>query len=191
MGPELTIGLIRAAGYSAYAAIATLIVAAVTIVLFFGGAGQFWGPVNDVFVSLTTLLLILPVLAILLLAGDHAGWWFSALSWLAIAGLLLVAVGQLLLVVGVISLNASFLTGGIGITPFLVWALATVWTAWTFGVPSVMVGFLLAGVLVMSALTTAVSLALPGVATGIVSAVLTLAVCAWMAALGSDLLGRA
>ncbi|MEX1156804.1 MAG: hypothetical protein WED12_06505 [Chloroflexota bacterium] len=191
MGPELTIGLIRAAGYSAYAAIATLVVAAVTIGLFFGGAGQFWGPVNDVFVSLTTLLLILPVLAILLLAGDHAGWWFSALSWLAIAGLLLVAVGQLLLVVGVISLNASFLTGGIGISPFLLWALATIWTAWTFGVPSMMVGFLLAGVLVVSALTTAVSLALPGVATGIVSAVLTLAVCAWMAALGSDLLGRA
>src|SRR3990170_8912258 len=136
MGPELTIGLIRAAGYSAYAAIATLVVAAVTIGLFFGGAGQLWGPVNDVFVSLTTLLLILPVLAILLLAGDQAGWWFSLLSWLAIAGLLLVAVGQLLLVVGVISLNASFLTGGIGITPFLLWALATIWTAWTFGVPS-------------------------------------------------------
>src|SRR3990172_3837418 len=168
MDPELSIALVRAAGYSTYAAIATLIVAAITIVLFFGGAGQFWGPVNDVFVSLPTLLLILPVLAILLLAGDHAGWWFSALSWLAIAGLLLVAVGQLLLVVGVISLNASFLTGGIGLTPFLVWALATIWTAWTFGVPSMMVGFLLAAVLVMSALTTAVSLALPGVATGIV-----------------------
>ncbi len=191
MDPELTIGMVRAAGYSAYAAIATLIVAAVTIALFFGGAGQFWGPVNDVFVSLTTLLLILPVLGILLLAGDQAGWWFSILSWLAIAGLLLVAVGQLLLVVGAISLNTSFLTGGIGITPFLLWALATVWTAWTFGVPSMMVGFLLAGVLVMSALTTAVSLALPGLATGIVGAALTLALCAWMAALGSDLLGRA
>ncbi|MEO6059163.1 MAG: hypothetical protein ABIQ05_04220, partial [Candidatus Limnocylindria bacterium] len=88
MDPELTIGLVRAAGYSAYAAIATLIVAAVTIALFLGGAGQFWGPVNDVFVSLTTLLLILPVLGILLLAGDQAGWWFSILSWLAIAGLL-------------------------------------------------------------------------------------------------------
>ncbi|MDH4333641.1 MAG: hypothetical protein OEW24_00005, partial [Chloroflexota bacterium] len=139
----------------------------------------------------TTLLLILPVLAVLLLAGDEAGWWFSILSWLAIAGLVLVAVGQLLLVVGVISLNTSFLTGGVGITPFLLWALATIWTAWSFGVPSPMVGFLLAGVLVMSALTTAVSLALPGMATGIVSGVLTLALCAWMAALGSDLLGRA
>ena len=191
MDPELTVGLVRAAGYSAYAAIATLVVAAVTIALFFGGAGQFWGPVNDVFVSLTTLLLILPVLAVLLLAGDEAGWWFSILSWLAIAGLVLVAVGQLLLVVGVISLNTSFLTGGVGITPFLLWALATIWTAWSFGVPSPMVGFLLAGVLVMSALTTAVSLALPGMATGIVSGVLTLALCAWMAALGSDLLGRA
>ena len=191
MDPELSIGLVRAAGYSTYAAIATLIVAAITIALFFGGAGQFWGPVNDVFVSLTVLLLVLPVFAVLLLAGDQAGWWFSALSWLAIAGLLLVAAGQLLLVVGVISLNTSFLTGGIGITPFLLWALASIWTAWTFGVPSMMVGFLLAGVLVMSALTTAVSLALPGVATGIVSGVLTLALCAWMAALGSDLLGRA
>lgn len=191
MDPELTVGLVRAAGYSAYAAIATLVVAAVTIALFFGGAGQFWGPVNDVFVSLTTLLLILPVVAVLLLAGDEAGWWFTAVSWLAIAGLLLVAVGQLLLVTGMISLNASFLTGGVGIAPFVLWALATIWTAWTFGTPSMMVGFLLAGVLVMSALTTAVSVALPGTATGVVSGVLVLALCAWLAALGSDLLGRA
>jgi len=34
MDPELSIGLVRAAGYSTYAAIATLIVAAIAIALF-------------------------------------------------------------------------------------------------------------------------------------------------------------
>src|SRR3970282_1939257 len=109
MDPELSIALVRASGYSTYSAIATLIVAAVTIALFFGGAGQFWGPVNDLFVSLTVLLLVLPVLAVLLLAGDQAGWWFSVLSWLTIAGLLLVAAGQLLLGGGAVTPHNPFL----------------------------------------------------------------------------------
>lgn len=191
MDPELTIGLLRAGGWAAWAAIATLAVAAVAIALFFGGAGQFWGPVNDIFVSLTAVLLVLPVLAVLLLVGDEVGWWFAAVSWLTVVGLLVVAVGQLLLVVGVISLNTSFWTGGIGILPFVAWSLATVWTAWTFGVPGITVGWLLAAVLVLAGLATAVAYVMPGMATAIVSGLLTVVLGAWMAALGADLLGRA
>ena len=44
--------LYRAAGLSAVLALIALVVAAVTIALFFGGAGQVFGPINDVFVAI-------------------------------------------------------------------------------------------------------------------------------------------
>lgn len=191
MDPDASIGLVRAAGWASWVAIVPLVASAIALALFFGGAGQFWGPVNDVLISVTLLLLMLPVLAVLVLVGDQAGTWFSVLTWLTLAGLLLAAAGQLLLVVGVITLENSYMTGGIGILPFLVWALATIWTGWAFGVPGMMVGVLVAAAIVLSGASAVVSLSAPGLVTGIVTGALVAVLCAWMAALGADLLGRA
>ena len=77
----------RTAGYAAAAATLSLLLAGVTIALFFGGAGQQYGPMNDVFTAVTLVLLILPVLAIRALVGDAAGPLFDAVSLLAVVGL--------------------------------------------------------------------------------------------------------
>ncbi len=113
--------LYRAAGLSAVVSLVALLVAAVAIALFFAGAGQVFGPINDVFVSITMLSLILPILAIDRLAGAEIGPWLRIVSLAAIAGAVLAAAGQLLLVIGIIDLRSSFITGGIGIVPVLIW----------------------------------------------------------------------
>ena len=96
----------RAASRALYAAVVTMIASMVAISLFFGGAGAFWGPVNDLFV-VATVLLLLPAMAVLYrLAGGRAGTWFKILTVAAAAGVLLIAVGQLALVAGLITLDA-------------------------------------------------------------------------------------
>lgn len=104
---------------SAYVAVITLVLSGVALTLFFGGAGYVFGPINDVLVAATLLLLIPPALAVKRLAGDRT--WLTVVTWVAIAGMVEAAAGQLLLVVGVIDLQTSFITGGIGILPVLVW----------------------------------------------------------------------
>ena len=56
--------LYPAAGASAVVSIIALVISGVALALFFGGAGAFWGPVNDMFVVVTVLALILPILAV-------------------------------------------------------------------------------------------------------------------------------
>ena len=108
-----------------YIAAVTLVASMVAISLFFGGAGAFWGPVNDLLV-VATVLLLLPAMAILpRLVGEGEGRWLRLVSVLAIAGVLVIAVGQLALVAGLITLDTSFLTGGLGILPVIAWVGAT------------------------------------------------------------------
>jgi hypothetical protein len=174
------------AGYSAIAAIVALIISGVTIALFFGGAGSFWGPVNDVFTALTAILLILPILAVLRLAPDDIGPWFGVLSVAATLGALLIAVGQLLLVAGVISLDSSFLTGGIGVLPFLLWLVGLAYLVLTRDVMSVVVGYLIGGVLVAAALTTVSALLLPWPVTTAFSVALLALLVAWLGLLAGE-----
>ncbi|MDP8903956.1 MAG: hypothetical protein M3N29_01340 [Chloroflexota bacterium] len=113
--------LLAIAPTSAYVAVITLVLSGVALVLFFGGVGYVFGPINDVLVAATLFLLIPVALAVRRLAAGQAGQWFTVLTWIAIAGMLEAAVGQLLLVVGLISLQTSFLTGAVGIVPVLAW----------------------------------------------------------------------
>lgn len=103
-------------------AIVLFVISLGALALFFGGAGAFWGPINDVAIAFALLLLIPAVLVVGVAGGTPV--WFQVLSWLAILGILVAAGGQLLLVVGVIPLGVTFVTGGLGFTPLLVWIAA-------------------------------------------------------------------
>src|SRR5438445_8590091 len=97
--------LYRSAATSAVVGVIAVVAAAITITLFVAGAGEAWGPVNDVFDALLLAAIVLPVLAIDRLAGPDAQPWLRVVTVAAIAGLVLGAVGQLLLVAGVIDLQ--------------------------------------------------------------------------------------
>jgi hypothetical protein len=76
------------------------------------------------------------------MSGDTGGPWVRIVSILAIAGLVLMAVGQLLLVVGRLTLEGSYVTGGIGVIPFLAWVVLTVVLSLASGVLPDRVGWL-------------------------------------------------
>jgi hypothetical protein len=115
--------LYRLAGTSTWIALVALVLSGIALALFFGGAGEFWGPVNDALIVVTVIALIPTVLAVARLAGDRAAPWTTILTVATIAGLILIAVGQTLLIVGRLSLEGSFVTGGVGIIPFLAWVV--------------------------------------------------------------------
>jgi hypothetical protein len=117
--------LLRAAGYGALGAIATIVVAGVALAIFFSDTDglAIFGPINDVTTAMT-LMLMVPAVAVLhrlVRGGDPV--WFRYLSALAIAGMFVAAAGLLLLVIGVIDLQGSFVVGGLGFLPFLAWVI--------------------------------------------------------------------
>lgn len=118
--------LTRLASPSAYLAVPVFVLAFVTIALFFR-AGEPFGTINDFFDAIALLLLVPPVLALQGRAGEDAGGWLGPLTALTALGLVVAAVGQFLLIARIIDLNGSYITGGIGILPFLVWVMAIVW----------------------------------------------------------------
>lgn len=134
--------LYRAAAVSGVVAVVALIVAAVTIALFFGGAGEIYGPINDVFVAITAVALLLPIVAVDRLAGPDVGPWLRIVTVAALVGAIVVAVGQLSLVVGVIDLRTSFVTGGLGAIPILIWVVSVIVLAIPLGVLPESVGWL-------------------------------------------------
>ena len=174
------------AGWSALAAVATLLASGVTIALFFGGAGAFWGPLNDLFTALTMILLLPVMLAVLRLAPDDIGPWFAILTFAAVAGILLGAAGQLLLVAGGISLQASFVTGGVGIAPVIAWAMGLTVLILTRDMLSVITGWLLFGVLVSVALLALASFVAPWPMTAAAAVLLLGLLSAWLAVVSGE-----
>ena len=69
--------LYPAAGASAVVALIALVISGITLALFFGGAGAFWGPVNDMFIVVTVLALILAGLPLVAI-GTWLGQWLSS-----------------------------------------------------------------------------------------------------------------
>ena len=116
-----TADLYRLASLSSWIALVALVLSGIALALFFGGAGQFWGPVNDGFLVVTAIALIPAVVAVSRIVGDGTAPWTGPLTIATIAGLALIAIGQTLLIVGRLSLDGSYVTGGIGVLPFLAW----------------------------------------------------------------------
>ena len=183
--------LYPAAGASAVVSLIALVVSGVALALFFGGAGAFWGPVNDMFLVVTVLALILPILAVDRLAAEQGAGWMRFVSIAAILGAILIAVGQTALVIGALSLEGSFVTGGIGFIPIVVWLVALVVLSLGSGALPPLVGWAAVAVLVLigvEALVTAVAM---GPLVWIASIALLVALVAWLWALSSTLLSRA
>lgn len=179
----------RAAGYAASAAMVSLLLAGITIFLFFGGAGAAYGPANDLLVALTLILLTLPVLAIRVIVGEGTGPLFGVLSLLAVVGLAVGAVGQVLLVLGVIDLQSSFVTGGVGILPVLVWAVALAVVAFRTEALPDLVGWTTGSMLVLIVVMIVATSVISGAAVA-AGAALLLAVEAWLASIAWTLLGQ-
>jgi hypothetical protein len=183
--------LYRAAGASTVVALIALVISGITIALFFGGAGAFWGPVNDMFIVVTVLALILPILAVDRLAAESGVGWMRLVTIAAVGGSVLIAVGQLALVLGFLSLQSSFVTGGLGFIPIVVWLVALVVLTFGSGVLPSPIGWTAVAVLALIGLE-----ALAGVvaATGpilwVASIALLAALVAWLWTLSSALLSR-
>jgi hypothetical protein len=187
----LDIDLYRAAAASTVVAIVALIAAGITIALFFGGAGSFWGPVNDLFVVVTALALILPILAVDRLAAANGVGWMRIVTVAAVLGALLIAIGQMLLVLGVIDLQTSFVTGGVGFIPIAVWIVAMVVLAFGSGALPAAVGWAAAGVLAFIVVDAVVGIAASGPILWVAGFVLLSALVVWLWILSSTLLSHA
>ncbi len=182
--------LYRAAGVSAVVALIALLVSAVAIALFFSGAGQVYGPINDVFVAITVLALVLPILAVDRAAGAQAGLWLRIVTVGAIAGAVLVAAGQIMLVVGIVDLQKSFVTGGLGIVPVLIWIVALIVLALPLGLLPGSLGWLAGAAMALIAVGSVVAATTTGpVLWGAWTAVVVV-LAVWLAALSSSLLSR-
>jgi len=180
--------LFRLGGASALFAIPTLLLAGLFLVLFFGGRGEPYGSLNDIFSALSLLLLILPAIAIYVNTQAAAGAWFAVVTWLAVAGMVVGAAGQVLLVAGVINLETSFVTGGIGILPVLAWAISVAVLSLGLRQLSASLGWLTIAVLLLAILLTLVSSLHLKPAIWISAGGLTTALVVWLGTLGRDLL---
>jgi hypothetical protein len=146
--------LYRLAGASSWLALVALVLSGIALALFFGGAGTFWGPVNDALIVVTAIALIPVAIAVARIAGERGSPWVTILTVACLAGLVLMAIGQTLLIVGRLSLDGSYVTGGIGVVPFLAWVLLVAVLSLSAGILPPTVGWLaalsLASVVAMS-----------------------------------------
>jgi hypothetical protein len=137
-----TADLYRLASTSSWVAAVAFVLSGVAIVLFFAGAGSFWGPVNDALIVVTAIALIPVVLAVSRAGGEHGSPWTGIVTVATIAGLVLMATGQSLLIVGRLSLDGSYVTGGIGLLPLLAWIVLVAVLSLSVGVLPSIVGWL-------------------------------------------------
>jgi hypothetical protein len=180
------------AGISTFLAIPALLLAGYFGLLFFQGRGERYGPLNDMFSALTIFLLVPTAIAVNTLADGRVEGWFQVVTWLAVAGMLLAGVGQLLLVAGTINLQTSFITGTVGIIPVLVWMTSLAVISIRYGDPAAPVGWAMAlalGLIVPTALLPAFRVRMS--VRLLFGGILTLALVVWLLALGVDLLDRA
>jgi len=183
--------LYRMSSWASWVALVALVVAAVTIALFFAGAGAFWGPVNDVFDVVVLVALVFPVLAVDRLAGPAAEPWLKIVTVAAIAGLTLAAAGEALLVIGVIDLETSYVTGGVGILPFMAWLIALAVLALGRGTLPPSIGWLALGFFGLSIAVLAVSAVTYGPPLWVATVALVLVIGALFAALAATLASTA
>jgi hypothetical protein len=182
-----TADLYRLAGLSSWVSLVALVLSGIALALFFGGAGDFWGPVNDALIVATAIALILPVLAVARLAGDRSAPWVLVVSVAAVAGLVLIAVGQTLLIVGRLSLDGSYVTGGLGVVPVLAWIVLIAVLSLGSGVLPSTTGWLAVATLAAIVVLSIVAVVTRGPVLWVAGVGLLVVISAWLAALASSL----
>ena len=184
---------VRRAGRATLVAVGTLGLSAVALSLYFGGAGEIFGPINDALLAATFALLAPAVVAVRQLARGAAGWWFDIASVAVLAGIATAAVGNVLLVVGLLPLVGSFVTLGVGALLVVGWTGALAVIALRHGVLGRAVGWW-AVALVAATVATAFGTPLSGLGTAELSVVfgipLLVATVGLLVTLGRDLLRR-
>lgn len=178
--------VVRLAAPSAYVAVVAVLLAGVTIALFFT-IGEPFGTINDFFDAIALLLLVPPVLAVQSRVGDDAGGWLAPLTILTVLGLVVAGVGQFLLIAKVIDLNGSYMTGGIGILPVLVWIVALVWLSLGRHLFPDALGWLALAILASAVLIAVFAALKVDLAVWAFSIVLIAALLGWLVALGMAL----
>ncbi len=178
----------RLAGSSTLLAIPVLLLSGLFLALFFGGRGEIYGSLNDLFSALSLLLLILPAIAVYVNTQAAAGSWLVAITSLAVAGMVVGAAGQVLLVTGVINLQTSFVTGGVGIVPVLAWAISIAVLSLGLRQLSASLGWLTITVLLLALFLTLASSLHWKFATWLSAGGLITALVAWLGTLGRDLI---
>jgi len=143
------------------------------------------------FIVVTVLALILPMLAVDRLAAEAGIGWVRLVTIGAVLGAILIAVGQTALVLGFLSLQGSFVTGGLGFIPIVVWLVALVVLTFASGVLPSPVGGAAVVVLVLIGVEALVGSATYGPLLWIASIALLAALVAWLWILSSTLLARA
>jgi len=191
--PVLGPAFVRRAGSSTLLAVGTLGLSAAALWLYFGDAGEIFGPVNDALLAATFALLAPAVAAVRQLARGAAGRWFDIASAAALAGIATAAIGQVLLIVGLLPLAGSFVTLGVGALLVVGWTGALAVIALRHGVLGRAVGWW-AVVLVGATVVTTVGTPLTGLGTAELSVVFGIpplvATVGLLVALGWDLLRR-
>ncbi len=185
---------VRRAGRSALLAVGTLSLSAVALALYFGGAGGIFGPINDALIAATFVLLLPAVEAVRQLARSVTGRWFDVASAAALAGLTIGALGQVLLIAGLLPLAGSFVTLGVGALLVVGWAAALAVVTLRDRVLARPVGWW-AVALVAATVVTAIGAPVSGSGTAELSVVfgvpLLVATAGLLASLGRDLLRQA
>jgi hypothetical protein len=115
--------LLHWAGIAAIAGAVLLVLTAFLLVIGATGMTDAFGWANDVVVAVAMLMLSPAILVTRRLGWPRVQGWFDTLSWLALAGILVLVVGQLLLVIGVIRIGPAFLAVGSGMSAILAWGI--------------------------------------------------------------------
>ena len=180
-----TADLYRVAGLASWVALVALVLSGIALALFFGGAGAFWGPVNDALIVVTVLALLPAVIAVARLAGERGGPWVTIVTGAAIAGLVLIALGQSLLIIGRLSLEGSYVTGGVGVVPVIAWIVLVAVLALRAGILPASTGWLAVATLVAIVLVSVVAAVTRGPLLWVGSVALLVAISAWLAGLAT------
>lgn len=180
----------RLAGYCAVGAAIAMPISGVALWLFFAGAGNHFGPINDMFIALALLLLAPAAWVYRRVTKEVAGGWFTVGTYAGLAGIGLAAAGQLLLVAGVINLETSFVTFGVGTLGFLAWGGSLALLALRTRAISGPVGWLFLSMIALLPLATLLAVA-GGEALPLLSGIaVALAFEAWLLRMAADLLRR-
>jgi hypothetical protein len=175
------------AGPSTWLALVALVLSGIALALFFAGAGAYWGPVNDVLIVVAVLALIPAVQTVDRLAGNHGAPWTRIITIAALAGIVLMATGQSLLVAGRLSLDGSYVTGGIGVIPFLAWIALVAVLSLSSGVLPAAVGWLAVASLAAIGAMAVIATFTMGPLLWVSGIAVVVALGAWLAALASSL----
>ena len=129
-------------------------------------------------------------MAVRQLGAERAGAWLGALSVVAIAGVAIMAAGQIALVIGLIDLETSFATGTVGLLMTIAWIAGTAVLALRHRVLDRVVGWwalaFLAAVGVTAVAIPLLSMDTPGL-TAVFGGPLLVTLAGWMVSLARDL----